>query len=613
MLKRAFALITVLAAVTLSAQQPIRITIDATDAGRKIFHSHSTIPATPGAMQLAYAQWIPGEHGPTGPITDLVDLRVAANGQPLPWQRDARNMYVFNIVVPQGASAIDVDLSYLSPIAGGSFTSGPSATANVAVIAWNTLLLYPLGKNADQIMVEGAVKAPEGWSSASALKPNERASVMTYIDSPVLIGRYLKTVDLPTGTAPKHRINIAGESRGAIETPATFADDYGRLVAEAGALFGTYHFRKYDWLLTLSDDVAHFGLEHHESSDNRMEENTLETPLMRRALGGLLAHEYVHSWNGKYRRPAIQLSADYQQPMEGNLLWVYEGLTQYLGCLLATRSGLWTPEFYRETLAGVAGRFDVQPGRTWRPLSDTAVAAQVLYGSPTAWESTRRSTDFYEESVLLWLEADSIIRQKTNNRASLDDFIRRFHGGTGGVAEVKPYTYDDLIANLNAVAPYDWRKHFDERLSSLSPRAPIGGITANGWQVVFNDTPNESIKATEERRKVIDLTYSLGLSLRNGERMDEKGTVRDVWMGGPAANAGIGPGMKIIAVNGRRFTREVLDKAIHDKGPLELLVQNNDDFSTHTVDYHGGQRYPHLEQVDGKTDTLADVLKGRAK
>jgi predicted metalloprotease with PDZ domain len=617
MLKRALSILAVLAAVTLHAQsavqQPIHITVDATDAPRKVFHAHSTIPAMPGPMRLAYAQWIPGEHGPTGPITNLVDLHITAGGQPVTWQRDPRNMWVVAIDVPRGASAIDVDVTYLAPVAGGAFTSGPSATANAAVLAWNTLLLYPLGRNADEIMVEGSVRIPEGWKSVSALQPNERASVMTYIDSPVLMGRYLKTVDLPSGTAPKHRINIAGESRGAIETPATFADDYGRLVAEAGALFGAYHFRKYDWLLTLSDDVAHFGLEHHESSDNRMEENTLETPMMRRALGGLLAHEYVHSWNGKYRRPAGLLSPDYQQPMEGNLLWVYEGLTQYLGGILATRSGLWTPDYYRENLASVAGRFDVQPGRTWRPLSDTAVAAQSLFGSPSAWESSRRSTDFYDESVLLWLEADAIIRQKTNNRSSLDDFTHRFHGGNTGMPEVKPYTYDDLIANLNAVAPYDWRKHFDERLSSLSPRAPIGGITANGWKVVYNDTPNDAIKATEDRRQVIDLTYSLGLSLKNGDRMDERGTVRDVWIGGPAANAGIGPGMKIIAVNGRRYSRDVLDKAIRDKGPLELLIQNNDEFSTKSVDYHGGPRYPHLVQIDGKTDALAEVLKGRAK
>jgi predicted metalloprotease with PDZ domain len=613
MLKRALLLIAVLTAATLTptlhAQQPIRVTVDATDAARKIFHSHLTIPATPGPMRLAYAKWIPGEHSPTGPIADIVNLRMTANGQPVVWTRNARDMFQFDVVVPSGASALDVDLSYLSPIAGGNFTSGPNATANLAVLSWNTVMLFPLGKGGDDIPVEGTVRLPEGWTSASALRPGERASLTTYVDSPVLMGRYLKTVDIPSGTAPKHRINISGESRGAIDTPATFADDYGKLVAEAGALFGAYHFRKYDWLLTLSDDVAHFGLEHHESSDNRMEENTLETENMRRALGGLLSHEYVHSWNGKYRRPAIALSADYQQPMEGNLLWVYEGLTQYLGGLLATRSGLWTPEFYRENVATVAGRFDVQPGRTWRPLSDTATAAQILFGSASAWESLRRGTDFYDESVLLWLEADSIIRQKTNGRASLDDFIRRFHGGNTGIVELKPYTYDELISTLNAVAPYDWRTHFNERLASLSPRAPVAGLTEHGWKVVYNDTPNAAIEAGEQRRKVQDLTYSLGLTVKTEGQ--DAGIIRDAWLGQPAGNAGIGPGMKIIAVNGRRYTREVMTHALREKAPLELIVQNNEEFRTYRLDYTGGVRYPHLVRDEAHADTLADVLKAK--
>ena len=420
---------------------------------------------------------------------------------------------------------------------------------------------------------------------------------MTYIDSPVAIGRYLKTVDLPSGTAPKHRINLSGESRGAVDTWPGFAEDYGRLVAEAGALFGAYHFRHYDWLVTLSDDVAHFGLEHHESSDNRMEEDTLETESMRRLLAGLLSHEYMHSWNAKYRRPAIMLSPDYQQPMEGNLLWVYEGLTQYLAGLMATRAGLWPTEYYRENLANVAARFDVQPGRTWRPLSDTAVAAQTLFGSPTAWESTRRSTDFYDEAILLWLEADSIIRQKTNNRVSLDVFLPPFHGGNSGAAEVKPYTYDALLAALKAIAPYDWRKHS----MSAWPRQPARRLRHREPRRKGLSTTREcSDQGNEDRRKFIDLTYSLGMTLKNGENPADKGTVRDVWIGGPAANAGIGPGMKIIAVNGRRWTRGVLEQALREKGPLELLVQNNDDFRTYTVDYRGGLRYPHLVRDEAR-------------
>jgi predicted metalloprotease with PDZ domain len=606
------ALLLVLLAISLHAQT-IRVEVDATDAPRKVFHSRMTMPAAAGPMKLAFAKWLPGEHGPTGPIVDLVNVRVTANGERVAWARDPRDMYVFNVDVPKNAKELVVEASYLAPTAGGQFTAGETATENLAVISWNTLLLFPPGKDANDVMVEATLKMPHGWTAASALRQTEpgkfeRASLMTYIDSPVIIGRYLKRVAIPSGNAPQHHIDLVADSSAALETWPTFANDFSRLVAEAGAAFGAYHFRKYDWLLTLSDHVAHFGLEHHESSDNRLEENAVTDKDLHPSVGGLLSHEYVHSWNGKYRRPAGMLSPDYQTPMEGNLLWVYEGLTQYMGNLLAARSGLWTPERYRENLAAITAGFDVQPGRTWRPLSDTAVAAQVLFGSANAWRSLRRGTDFYDESVLLWLEVDSIIREKTNGKASLDDFTRRFHGGETGVPAVKPYTFDDLVNTLNAVAPYDWRKHLNDRLSSLSPRAPIGGLTANGWQLVYNDTPNEVIAANEKRRKVIDLVSSLGMIIK-----EEDGLVQDVVLGQPAGNAGIGPGMKIVAVNGRRFKPELLRTAIREKGALELLVENGDFIRTHAVDYRGGLRYPHLVPVEGKEDRLAMVIAPRAK
>lgn len=612
MFKRA--LLLVLFAVTLHAQT-IRIDVDATDAPRKVFHSHMRIPATAGPMKLVYAKWLPGEHGPTGPIADLVEVRIQANGERVPWTRDPLDMYVFNINVPKGAGEIEADVTYLSPTDTGSFTAGPSATENLAVISWNTLLLFPPGKDANDVFVEGTLKMPEGWSWASPLRQAdgkfERASLATYIDSPVIIGRYMKNIDIPSGSAPKHRINFVADSGAALETPPTFANDYGRLVAEAGAAFGAYHFRKYDWLVTLSDNVAHFGLEHHESSDNRREEDVLVDASTRQGLGGLLSHEYVHSWNGKYRRPAILLSPDYQKPMEGNLLWVYEGLTEYLGTLLATRAGLWTPEFYREHLAAIAAGFDIQPGRTWRPLQDTATAAQILYGSADAWRSLRRGADFYEESTLLWLEADAIIRDKTNGRASLDDFTRKFHGGESGFPAVKPYTFDDVVNTLNSIAPYDWRKHFEERLNAVSPRAPIGGITAGGWQLAYDENENEFTAANAKRRKLQDLTWSLGMTIK------EDGTIRDVILNLPAANAGIGPGMKLVAVNGRKYTKELLTSAIREtkrsKNPIELLVQNGDFFRAHTVDYHGGIRYPHLVRAEGKEDRLATVLASKAR
>src|ERR1051326_1809488 len=615
MLKRLFSLLAF--ALSLTAQ-PSRVVVDATETPRKIFRAQLTIPATPGPMRLVYAKWIPGEHGPTGPVTDLVDVHFQANGAPVEWQHDPLDMFAFTLVVPRGATSIDATLAYLSPTGDRAFTAGPSATENLAIVSWNTLLLFPPGKSADDVTVEGSIVLPEGWTTASPLdvagesakrvdfKP---ASLMTYIDSPVLIGKHIKKVELPAvKNAPPHRIDISGDSASATETRASFADDNGKAEAEAGALFGAYHFRHYDWLLTLSDNVAHFGLEHHESSDDRMEEVTLHD--YRRSLAGLLSHEYVHSWNGKYRRPAGLLSPDYQTPMVGDLLWVYEGLTQYLGLLLATRSGLWTPDYWREDVAIVAAGFDQQPGRTWGPLAHTARCAQILYGSPTAWSSLRRGTDFYDESILLWLEVDSIIRQKTNGRESLDDFIRRFHGGESGRPALKPYTSDDIVANLNAILPYDFGGHLKERIRAARPRAPIGGLTNDGWKLVYNDTPNDVIEVNEKRREIHDYTYSLGFSLNKND-----GTIRDVVLGLPAAKAGLGPGMKVIAVNGRRWTREALDNALREakssNASIEILAQNGEFFRTFAVDYHGGARYPHLQREDSKTDVLAEVLKAR--
>lgn len=609
-MKRALLLLLLAATLTLNAQT-IRVAVDATDAPRKIFHSHLTIPATPGPMRLAYPKWIPGEHGPTGPIADLVNLRINANGQPIEWRRDPRDMFIFMIDVPAQTTSLDVDLSYLSPIASGNFTAGPNSSANLAMLSWNTLILYPPGKDASEIMVEGSIRVPDGWKISSSLSQQngafERASLATYVDSPVLMGRFMKNVPLPAvANAPTHRIDLVSESNADLTLPENFANDYARLVAEAGAAFGSYHFRKYDWLVTLSDDVAHFGLEHHESSDDRMPEATLGDEHLRVGLGSLLSHEYVHSWNGKFRRPAGLLSPDYQQPMDGSMLWVYEGLTQYMGLLLAARSRLWTPEVYRDNLAIIAAGFDVQPGRTWRPLADTATSAQILFGAADAWRSLRRSVDFYDESVLIWLEVDSIIRAKTNGRASMDDFTRKFHGGPGGKAEVKPYTFDDVVSTLNSITPYDWRSHLLTRINARNPRAPIAGITANGWKIAYNDTPNDYLAYLEGRNKAADYTWSLGMTLR------EDGTVRDVIVGMPAANAGIGPGMKLTAVNGRRWTREVLDEAVKEKGALDLLVENNNFFKTYAVDYHDGLRFPHLVRDESMKDGLSDVIAPHA-
>jgi predicted metalloprotease with PDZ domain len=606
-------------AVPLAAQTPARLAVDASEAPRKILHAHLVLPAAPGPLTLYYPKWIPGEHGPTGPLVNLVGLKLTAGDKPLAWERDPADMYAFHLTVPAGATEIEADYDFVAPAESGVYSSGASTSANLSVLSWNTVLLYPSGKPGEELPYEAFLKLPAGWKLATPLKTAGEqkgdivrfapVSMTTLIDSPVLMAVNLQKIAVPSGPWPPHEIDVATDSASYLAPPPGMAEAYGRLVAEARALFGAHHYTQYHWLLTLSDHVAHFGLEHHEASDNRMPEATLTDEALRTDLAGLLAHEFIHSWNGKYRRPQGLMDPDYHQPMQGNLLWVYEGLTQYLAYVLPPRSGLWTPEKFHDRLAMLVANLDHMAGRTWRPLQDTATGAQVGAGASNAWRTWRRSADYYDESVLIWLEADSILRKASAGKRTLDDFIRRFHGGQSGAPQVVPYTFDDVVTALNEVAPHDWRAFFNERLTSLAPQAPAGGLTASGWRLVYNDTPNSAIEGREKRNKNRSWTYSLGMEVH------EDGVIRDVVPGLPAAKAGIGPGMKLVAVNGRAWTGELVDAALRQaKGgsePIQLLVNNDDFFRTFAVDYHGGLRYPHLERTAGP-DVLSEVVKSRA-
>src|SRR5712691_6728117 len=562
-LQRAF-LAALFYAISAFGADPIRITVDATDAPRDILHAHLTIPATAGPLSLFYPKWIPGEHGPTGPIVQMAGLKIAASGQPLHWARDPREMYELHVDVPAGANTITVDMDYLDPVGTGQFSAGGSMTPHLALVSWNAMLLYPAATSSEDLRFEATLRVPSGWKYATALTTVSTSgdeirfapeTLTRLVDSPVLIGSILRKIDLPSSSPYRHTIDIAADSEAATVTPDDFAASYGRLADEARALFGAEHFRHYDWLVTLSDSVEHFGLEHHESSDNRTNENILSEEPTRKSLAGLLSHEYVHSWNGKYLRPAGLAVSNYDQPMTGELLWVYEGLTQYIGKLLDYRSGLWTAEFYRESLALTASNLTPNAGRSWRPLEDTAVEAQLLYGAPREWSSYRRSVDFYEESVLLWLDVDMTIRKMTGNKRSLDDFCQKFHGGPDGDPVVKPYTFDDVVRSLNDVAPNDWASFLNQRLRSTTS-APLGGIEAAGWRLIYDDQPNEAQTGAEKRGKVVSYSTSLGFWV------DEEGRIHDVIPGTPAANAGITPGAKIIAVNGRRYTPDAMNIAV---------------------------------------------------
>jgi len=595
----------------------ITISVDATDAPRKIFHAHLSIPAAPGSLTLYYPKWIPGEHGPTGPIQELTGLHFTANGQILKWRRDLLDGWTFHVEVPQGASFVDAQLDYISPTGReGVYTGGQSATDKMSVISWNTLLLYPAEWTSDQLNFEASLRLPNGWKFGTALPITSQAadeikfssaSLTTLVDSPVIIGEYLRVV--PLAENPRQEMDIAADSAAALDAPSDVLDHYKSLTEQAYKLFGARHFRDYHFLYSLSDHVAHFGLEHHESDDSRTAERSLIDPELRLLAAGLLPHEYVHSWNGKYRRPADLATPDYEKPMQTDLLWVYEGLTSYLGDVLSARSGIRTPEQFRDSTALIAARLDHTPGRSWRNLQDTADGVPAMQAAPPEWESWRRDLDYYDEDVLNWLWVDTIIRQQTNGKKSIDDFCHLFEGGPGGRPELKTYTFDDVVNDLNQVVAYDWRGFWTERLTNHGPGAPLGGIENSGWKLVYDDTPSELFRAQEHDHEGIDETNTIGLSI------GEDGRIIDTIEGMAAAKSGIGPGMKVIGVNGRKFSAEILRDALRAgkniSEPLQLLVENTDYYKTYSLDYHGGERFPHMVREESKPDMLSDILRAK--
>jgi predicted metalloprotease with PDZ domain len=601
-----------------SATPPtVTLYVDASTAPRKIFHATLKIPATPGDLTLYYPKWIPGEHAPDGPVVDLAGLKFSTGGKSLKWRRDLLDGFTIHVEVPSGASEISAELDFLSPATfENGFTAGSSATDKLAVISWNQLLLYPKGWKSDDISYTTSLKLPEGWKFGTPLPVQSQngneihfstVSLTTLVDSPVITGEFLKVV--PLAQDPPTEMDIAADSAAALDAPQEVWEHYKNLVEQAQKLFGAHHYRDYHFLYTLSDHVAHFGLEHHESNDSRVGEHTLVDDTARKLSADLLPHEYVHSWNGKFRRPADLTTPDYQQPMQDDLLWVYEGLTNYLGFVLAGRSGLLNAEQERDDLALTFAALDHTPGRQWRDLQDTADAARQLYFAPRSWSSWRRGVDFYDEDTLNWLWADVIIRQQSKGKKSIDDFCHLFHGAPSSGPMVKTYTFDDVVNTLNQVVPYDWRGFWTERLTNHGPGAPAGGIEGSGWKVVYDENPSEMLNASAGIYHFVPAGFVLGLSL------DNDGGIGDTEEGSPVAKAGIGPGMKVVAVNGRRFSpdglRDAIKAAKDVSDPLELLVENTDYYKTYTIDYHGGEKYPHLVRDESKPDLLSDILKAR--
>jgi predicted metalloprotease with PDZ domain len=600
---------------------PITLSVDLTDAPRKILHATEVMPVSAGPLTLVYPKWIPGEHGPTGPIDNMAGFFITANGQPIKWERDKVDMFAYHITVPQGVTQLEMKIDFLATAGTSGYSAGGSTSENLALLSWNTLLVYPADTDATKVMFTPSVKLPVGWNLGTALDKDggsgqtstfKTLSLEQLVDSPVLAGRYFREIPLAPEISPKHYLDMAADGPEQLDLSKEHIADFDKLVRETGALYKSRHYGSYHFLVTLSDEVAHFGLEHHQSSDDRVPATTFTDDREFVLDGLLLPHEFTHSWNGKYRRPAGLATNNYQKPMEGDLLWVYEGLTEYLGDVLAARCGIWTAEQYKQRLSTIAAEYNNRPGRTWRDIQDTATSAQMFYSTGVGWDNWRLNVDYYDEGELIWLDVDTTIRKMTNGKKSIDDFVAKFHGLGGDTGpKVVPYTFDDVVAVLNDVAPNDWATFLRSRLDSNSSQAPMGGIENGGYKLTYTDKPNSWSTLEDQQSDSFDFWFSIGF------HANKVGNISDVLKGGVSDKAGIGPGMKILAVNGRAYSPDVLKAAIHeakDSGPaVELIVFNTGYYKVVKLDYHDGERYPLLERVSSVPDRLDDILKGAAK
>lgn len=607
------------------AAADMTLRVDASEAWRGVFHAHVVLPAHEGANSFVYPEWIPGEHTASGSITQLVGLHVHAGERELPWRRDAVDMFTFHVDAPSGTQQLEIDFDYLNPastFSPGGYGESSNATPNLLAIEWNQVVVAPAKTASDDLTVRTTLRLPAGWKYDTALPVATRTddtiefapvTLTTLVDSPLMAGKFTRNV--PIADAGREHLFIVADSSQALALPDARISQLGNLVAETDALFGARHYRTYTWLVALSDLVMTQGLEHHESSDNRAPERGYVDPTNASRYIHTLSHEFVHSWNGKYRRPAGLATPDFQTPMQGELLWVYEGMTRYLGdFLLTARSGLRTPEEDREFAAFIVANLDNnRPGRNWRPLVDTAVGVSSLVVAPGEGAGYRRSLDYYDEMLPVWLDVDTTIRTKSGGKKSLDDFCRAFFGppavGANETPHVKPYTFDDVVATLNSVVPNDWASFLRERVYQVQPHPPVAALEAAGWRLIYNDKPNTYFSLREKTNKNIDLSFAIGAYLKSD------GSVSDVVYGSPAFQAGLLPGMHVTSINGRKFSDDVVHEEVQaaksSKTPMQLGVEIGSSAMTLSVDYHGGERYPHLERIEGKADLLSEILKSK--
>ncbi len=597
----------------------IKLSVNVTDLARHVMQVHETIPVQPNAVQggklvLLYPKWIPGDHGPTGPLRDIAGLTIQAGGKTVPWVRDVVNMYAFHVDVPQGATSLDVSFQYLSPT---STSQGRiEMTPEMVDLAWNTVVLYPAGRFSRGITVAPSLTLPQGWKFGTALETSTVAgnhvdfkpvTLNTLVDSPVFAGRYFKRADLAPGAAVPVHLDVVADRPGDLAITPDELARHRALVHQATTLFGSQHYNHYDFLLALSDQLGGTGLEHHRSSENATDRDYFTGWDKSFAVRDLLSHEYTHSWNGKFRRPADLWAPNFNVPERDSLLWVYEGQTQYWGQVLAARSGLWSRAQARGAIADDAASMQLEVGRAWRPLQDTTNDPIINERRPQPWHSWEREEDYYTEGLLIWLDADTLIRERTHGQKSLNDFARGFFGIDDGSFVTVTYRFDDIVHALNAVMPFDWAHFLRSRLDRIGGKAPLDGITRGGYRLVYTDKPSAFLKSEEAAYKRHIFDWSIGLSL------GKDGAISDVLWDGPAWHAGLAKGGKIVAVDGLAFSgaddlSDAIKQAANDKAPISLLVQEGKQFRTVQIGYHGGLRYPHLERIPGKTALLDDIL-----
>jgi predicted metalloprotease with PDZ domain len=598
----------------------IELDVDASDVERGIFRVRERLPVQgAGPLTLLYPEWHPGKHAARGAINLLAGIEVRANGERVPWRRDPLNVYAFHVDVPAGTAAVDLSFQFLSPTQTNQ--GRVVATREMLNLQWEAVLLYPSGHYASRIRVAPSLRLPEGWTFAAALDGAATEGAVTrfaatdletLVDSPLFAGRYSRVVDLDPGAKRPVRLNLFADRADQLAATEEQLAPHRELVRQAYRLFGSQHYDHYDFLFALSDRMGGIGLEHHRSSENGVGGGYFTDWEKASSDRDLLAHEFVHSWNGKFRRPADLWTPNYETPMRGSLLWVYEGMTQYWGQVLSARSGMRTQQQALDYLAMTAAAYQYRVGREWRPLGDTTLDPILSSRRPAPWRSWQRNEDYYSEGLLIWLDADTLIREQTRGRASLDDVARAFFGIDDGSWTPATYTFDDLVAALNGALPRDWSAFLRERVEVAGAEPPLDGLERGGYRLAFAEERTPFQRDSEQYNENADFTYSIGLSF------GENGNVTQVQWDGPAFNEGVTVGTQVVAVNGVAFGAEALRRAITAakdaaSPPIELLLKTGNQYRTVVIDYRGGLRYPRLERNEGSPDRLREILAPRAR